>query len=213
MLDDLHARGCHNWNLVSPTPWMPAVAAAVRERRAAGTTLPVVYNTSGYERIETLETFADDVDIYLTDLRYADAGTAAEASGAPDYVQRAREALETMWRLAGPLQVDADGIAWRGTICRILILPGRAGEAADNLRWAADTLGKGLAVSVMAQYVPAYRARGRSDAWARGITAAEYEQVVTVLEACGFETGWMQDLAAAAPPELLGFRMQAGAGP
>ena len=212
MLRDLAGRGCHNWNLVSPTPWLPRIAAALELVKQDGIRLPVVYNTRGYERPETLADAGEWVDLYLTDLRYADERTAAEASGAPTYVRDARRAFREMWSRAGPLQTDAAGIARRGVICRLLVLPGHAGEAIDNLRWLTETVGTGVAVSLMAQYTPAHAAIGRPP-WNRRLTQREYDAVREEMERLGFNTGWMQNLEEPTPEPLLGYRMKPGSEP
>ena len=205
----LAAAGCHNWNLVSPTPWLPMVADALDGLRGGGVALPVVMNTSGFERAETIEALAGRVDVYLTDLRYARPETAEEASAAPGYVEAARAALLAMWRQAGALDTDGDGIARRGVICRLLILPGRAGEAVENLRWLADAVGSGIAISVMAQYTPVHRAAGRPG-WDRGITRAEYDAVCEAAEEIGFSNGWIQEFGEPPPEGLLGAEMKPG---
>jgi len=212
VLAGLAESGCHNWNLVSPTPWLPHVFAAVEEMRRRGHALPVVYNTSGFERVETLRAFEGLADVYLADLRYAEAASAAEGSDAPGYVDAARAAVREMWRQVGPLRVDGSGIAESGLICRLLVLPGRAEEAVTNLRWLAETLGNGVAVSVMGQYHPVYKAAdGLMGAdWQRRVSAAEYEQVCAELEVLGFEEGWVQDLEPEPDRELLGCEMAAG---
>jgi putative pyruvate formate lyase activating enzyme len=208
---ELHAGGCHNWNLVSPTPWLPQVRHVVDKLATAGIRLPVVYNTSGFEAVDTLAGVEDLADIYLTDLRYADPVSAHEGSGRSDYVDVARAALQVMWQQKGALQLDADGIATRGTICRLLILPGRAGEVVDNLTWLADTIGPGIAVSVMAQYTPAYRALTR-DGWDRPVSREEYDRVAEAVAELDFDCGWMQAYEGQAPNELIGFSMEPGSG-
>jgi len=206
---ELHAEGCHNWNLVSPTPWIPHVQQTLHRLHSEDTRLPVVYNTSGFESRDTLVSVEDMVDIYLTDLRYACKASAEEGSGRADYASVAREAILEMWRQKGPLQCDADGIATRGTICRLLILPGRADEAIGNLRWLADTIGSGIAVSVMAQYTPAFRAMDM-EGWNRRISRAEYDRVANVVADLDFDIGWMQEYEGDAPNELIGFTMPPG---
>lgn len=209
MLASLHRAGCHNWNLVSPTPWLPWIAEAAGTLLKSGIALPFVYNTSGFERTETLEKYAGIADVFLTDLRYADPESAAEGSGTGTYVDAARDAFLWMWRRRGALKVDGDGIAVSGVICRILVLPGREKEAVANLRWLADTVGTGVAVSLMAQYTPAYKATER-EPWNRRPTQAEYESVRDELEKLGFENGWVQEYEADTPDELIGYRMPAG---
>jgi len=201
--------GCHNWNLVSPTPWLPQIAEAVDRLGDKGIRLPLVYNSSGYERSETLDEFSRLVDIYLADLRYSKASTAAEGSRAEDYVPAARTAMQVMWERLGPLQCDEDGIAVSGVICRLLILPGHADEVVDNLEWMAATLGTDVPLSVMAQYHPAHRA-GERIPWHRYPTRDEYDRVCDAVESLGFEEGWVQDFTEHVDDGLLGFTMPAG---
>lgn len=211
ILRELVEAGCHNWNLVSPTPWLPQVAAAVDLLRNDGIRLPIVYNTSGYERSETLAEFSQLVDIYLTDLRYSKASTAIEGSRAEDYVPAARVAMQAMWERLGPLQCDDNGIAVSGVICRLLILPGHADEVINNLEWMAGTLGTDVPLSVMAQYHPAHRAAERAP-WNRHPSRDEYDRVCDAVESLGFETGWIQDFTEHVDEGLLGFTMPAGGG-
>lgn len=207
MLRSLWEKGCHNWNFVSPTPWLPFIRDAVVRMNSDGISLPVVYNTSGFENAETVAGLAGLVSVYLTDLRYASGETAAEASHFGKYAQIARESLREMWRQAGALRLDDDGIAVSGTICRLLILPGHAQEAIDNLRWLAGNIGTGIAVSVMAQYTPAHKAVGR-EPWGRRITTAEYGAVRDAVEDLGFEHGWIQEFEGETRGELAGFNMR-----
>jgi putative pyruvate formate lyase activating enzyme len=211
MFAALAAQGCHNWNLVSPTPWLPAIRAAAAAL-PADTRLPFVYNTSGYEREETLAAYRDLIDIALPDLRYARPETAAAASDAADYVTVARKALAWFWREAGPLRTDAEGIAVGGTICRILVLPGHADEAVASLEWIAGNIGTGLHLSVMSQYTPAHLARHRPG-WNRRVTADEYRQVTGAVERLGFANGWLQPFhGAETTAGLRGWEMPPGAG-
>lgn len=204
----LRHNGCHNWNWVSPTPWLPSLLEALDGIADAGEELlPVVYNTSGYERVETIKALDGRVAVYLADLRYADNAVANEASGVSNYVETARAALEEMHRQTGTLR-EQNGIAVSGLIVRILVLPGHHDDACANLRWIAERLGSDTAVSVMAQYMPAFRAR-EAPPWDRTITSIEYEKVCATLKDCGFYTGWIQEMNASAPGGLIGFEMAA----
>ena len=211
ILRELADAGCHNWNLVTPTPWLPQIRAAADTVRDGGASLPFVYNTSGFERIETVSEYRDLLDIVLTDLRYACADTASEASGARAYVECARSFLKWSCENVGPLECDGEGIATGGTICRILVLPGHADEAVANLEWMADNVGTDVAVSLMAQYTPVHRAAATSG-WNRRITREEYDRVVERLDDLGFENGWVQELDDADPGAFLGEDMAAGRG-
>lgn len=206
VLGSLRDQGCHNWNLVSPTPWWPVIRKALALAVHNGERLPVVCNTSGYERPETLVALADVVDIYLTDLRYAQGESAREGSGAADYPDVARKALLEMVRLTGPMDLDEEGIARRGTICRVLILPGKADEAVASLEWLREQAGTDVAVSVMAQYTPAYKAASRAP-WDRTITMAEYQKVADAMDSLGFTLGWIQEYGRPPPEGLLGYTM------
>jgi putative pyruvate formate lyase activating enzyme len=211
LLAGLAAQGCHNINLVSPTPWLPALRAAAHSLRRGDKRLPLIYNTSGFETQETLDAYADLIDIVLTDLRYADDATAWEASETKSYVESARSTLAWAWRERGPLRLDAEGLAVRGTICRLLVLPGHAGEAVANLEWIASHIGTDLHVSVMSQYTPVFRA-ARLSGWNRRVTAEEYRLVTDAAERLGFANGWIQPPADEGAGDLLGCEMPAGAG-
>lgn len=206
---ELARTGCHNWNLVSPTPWLVQVEKALKKVRKDGFSLPVVYNTSGFERIEVLNQLQGLVDIYLTDLRYSRKDSAKEGSGISDYTYAARTALSEMWRLAGPLKMDENGIAVSGVICRLLILPGRAIEVIENLEWLAANVGNSIAVSIMSQYLPAYKAVSQKS-WNRRITREEYDEVCDAMDRLGFNAGWIQDFEETSPRDLVGFEMEEG---
>ncbi len=207
----LAEQGCHNWNLVSPTPWLPQIRAALAPLIQTGIHLPIIYNTSGFETPETLTRYADLADIALVDLRYAREETAGEASDGAGYVAAARDCVRWFWEHLGPLLTDDEGIARRGTICRLLVLPGHADEAVANLNWLADQIGTAVHLSVMSQYTPVHRAVGNT-VWGRGPTAAEYGLVTEAVEKLGFENGWVQEYDAGSPADLLGCAMPAGAG-
>jgi putative pyruvate formate lyase activating enzyme len=207
----LARKRCHNWNLVSPTPWLPQIREAAAPLLRAGIALPFVYNTSGFEAPETLEAFSGLADVALIDLRYAAAETAAEGSDASVYVAAARGALLWFWNRLGPLETDTDGIAKRGVICRLLALPGRVSEAVANLEWLAKTAGKGIHISVMSQYMPVHRAT-QTPGWDRRVSAEEYALLVEAAEDLGFGNGWIQEFEGEAPADLLGQNMPAGEG-
>lgn len=187
-----------NWNLVSPTPYLPFVREAVAPLLREGVRLPFVWNSSGYERVETLEEYRDLCDWALFDLRYANNATARAASGAGDYVECARAAVK--WAV----EKDAQRL-----IVRILVLPGHADEAIANLAWLATDVSNEIAVSVMSQYTPAYKALA-TPPFDRGVTEDEYESVTEAAADFGFENGWIQGFGAADPKiALLGENMTA----
>ena len=207
----LAEKGCHNWNLVSPTPWLPQIAQAVQPLLDAGIKLPFVYNTSSFERTEVLAAHRNLIDIALADLRYASEQSAWEGSGCRNYVASARQAIEWFWKELGPLECDSEGIARRGLIVRLLALPGRTDEVLENLIWLRNTLGPEVAVSVMAQYNPVGQARV-TPGWDRRITPEEFAPVEAMVADLGFENGWVQPCEAETAEQMLGEDMNAGYG-
>ena len=188
-----------NWNLVSPTPYLPFIRESVQPLIQEGIRLPFVWNSSGYERVETLAEYRELCDWALFDLRYARGKSAAEYSAAPDYVEAARAAVK--WAAANTK-----------LIVRILVLPGLADEAIENIAWLATEVSNEVPVSVMAQYTPAYRAL-ELPPLNRAVTAEEYESVTEAAADFGFEHGWIQDYAASDPKlALLGENMPANHG-
>jgi len=188
--------GCHNINLVSPSSWVPQVVRTLLEAVPRGLTIPLVYNSNGYDSVDTLRQLDGIVDIYLPDLRYADDRWAERFSGVRDYVARARAAIAEMYRQVGDLKTDADGIARHGLVVRHLILPNDISGSRASLRWIAKYLSPQVTLSVMAQYSPQYRAVEFPEL-ARRITRKEYQNVVALLEELGLDNGWVQQREAA----------------
>ena len=175
-----------NWNLVSPTPYLPYIREAARKLAAEGIRLPFVWNSSGYERVETLAAYSDLCDWALFDLRYSREETAVAASAAPGYVAASRAAVKWAWERNA------------GLIVRILVLPGHSDEAIENLAWLATELSSEVPVSLMSQYTPAYRAK-EVPPFDRGVSQEEYECVTEAAADFGFCNGWTQDFGAADP--------------
>jgi putative pyruvate formate lyase activating enzyme len=189
---ELEARGANNINLVSPTHFVPQILAALRIRKPG---IPVIYNTGGYERVETLRSLAGWVDVYLPDLKYMDAAIAARYASAPDYPARAQAALLEMRRQTGPARYSPDGLLLRGTLVRHLVLPGLSGQAMRALTWVADHLGSDTPVSLMGQYTP-MDAVQEDALLGRRLTRGEYERVAAHARVIGLP-GYLQALDAA----------------
>ena len=202
---------CSNWNLVSPTPYLPAIRAAAASLASEGIKIPFVWNSSGYESVETLREYRDLCDIALIDMRYANDATALAASAAPGYVEANRDAIRFLHETLGPLDSDEPGKATRGVIVRILVLPGHADEAAENLAWLAGEGFTDLHVSVMSQYTPVYKAL-ETPPFDRPVTAEEYDLVAEAASDFGFERGWVQGFEASGVSNLLGETMPPGHG-
>ena len=203
---------CGNWNLVSPTPYLPHIRAAAAPLLSDGIRLPFVWNSSGYERVEVLAEYRDLCDIALVDLRYANDETARIASAAPGYVSAARAAVKHLWNALGPLDSDEPGAATRGVIVRILVLPGHAGEAIENLAWLATECSNEIHVSVMSQYAPAFTAMD-TPPFDRVVTEDEYASVTEAAADFGFGRGWIQGVESRDPfSDLVGENMSPGEG-
>ncbi|MBS7285735.1 MAG: radical SAM protein [Kiritimatiellae bacterium] len=188
-----------NWNLVSPTPYLPFIRESAAILKAEGIQLPFVWNSSGYERVETLEEYSDLCDTALFDLRYSRDETSVLASAAPNYVSAAREAVKWASKNAK-------------VIVRILVLPGHAHEAVENLNWLAKEVSNEIAVSIMSQYTPAYGAISLPP-FNRRVTEEEYESVVDAADNLGFENGWIQGFESSdSEMQLFGENMNAGYG-
>ncbi len=154
---ELQGLGCHNINLVTPTHQVPMILQALVEASREGLRLPIVYNTGGYESIETLRLLEGIVDIYMPDFKYWDPQVAKELSKAEDYPQVAREALKEMHRQVGDLVIK-EGVAVRGLLVRHLVLPGGLAGTPEGMRFIAQELSPNTYVNVMAQYYPCYKA-------------------------------------------------------
>ena len=180
MMIELQKIGCHNINLVTPTHVMPNILNATRIAFYKGLRLPLVYNTSGYERLEMLKILDGIVDIYLPDMKYMDADKAAKYSaGASDYPEVTKKAIIEMNRQVGVLKTDKQGIALRGLMIRHLVMPNRVAGTEKFAMWVAETLPKSTYVNIMAQYRVEYKAFDYPEI-SRGITAQEF------LEAMGW---------------------------
>ena len=198
---ELQARGCHNINLVSPTHFAPQIVRALLIAAEQGLRLPLVYNSNGYEALETLQLLDGIVDIYLPDLKYSDEENALRYSKIDSYVMTARKAIQEMHRQTGTQWItDAEGILKRGLIIRLLMLPNGLAGIEASLDFISSELGRDVAVSLMAQYYPAHHAE-KQDQYPllmRRISAAEWARALATLDRLGMTEGWIQDLEAAA---------------
>ena len=198
MMLELQLAGAHNVNLVTPSHFTPLVRQALVLAKANGLAVPVVWNSSAYETVETLRSLEGLVDIYLPDLRYMDQTAAGRYSGAPDYPQVACAAIGEMHRQVGQLAVDENtGLARRGLLVRLLVLPGNLGRTDLALDWIAATLGPETALSLMGQYYPAHRASEFPEL-GRGLKPIEYLAVRRHMERLGFANGFVQQVGGSA---------------
>jgi putative pyruvate formate lyase activating enzyme len=204
MMLQLQSNGCHNINLVTPTHYSSHILKAVDAAAARGLRLPLVYNTSGWERQEILTLLDGVVDIYLPDIKYWDSAMAAKYSaGAESYPEITREAIVEMNRQVGVAQLTPKGLVQRGLMIRHLVMPNDVSSSGKVVAWIADALPKDTYVNLMAQYTPAHKAYDYPEI-SRRITAEEYQEVVnrakelglTNLDVQGYR--WLQGQGAPA---------------
>ena len=188
---ELEAQGAHNINLVTAAQFVPAVIAALDLYRPK---IPIVYNSSGYESVETLKMLEGYVDIYLPDFKYIDPAMAKLLSGAADYPDVAMAAIHEMLRQTGPAVYDENGMMLRGTQIRHLVLPGLTGDSMKILNVIADEF-PGAAVSLMGQYVPFGKAL-EMPGMNRRLKKKEYARVLAHMEMIGLP-GYRQELESA----------------
>ena len=189
VFEDLIAKGAENIDLVTPTHYLPTILPALSPKLP----VPVVYNCGGYERLETLRQLEGKVDVYLPDLKYADAALAKALSGAADYFPVATAAIREMVRQTGPIQWEGEKIT-RGTIIRHLILPGYVDNSLKVLDWIGENFAPGeVLVSLMRQYTPM---GGLPAPFDRRITDEEYDAVLSWMYLNDLE-GFIQEAEAA----------------
>lgn len=193
MMLELQGKGCHNINFVTPTHFVPQILAASDLAASQGLRIPLVYNSGGYETVETLRLLEGVIDVWLPDAKYAADTPARRLSGFPHYVVHNQAALREIFRQVGDeLLLDDEGIARRGMIIRHLVLPEDLAGTAEVLAWIATELSPRIHISVMDQYFPAYKVLD-DPVMGRKITEEEYDAALAAFEDAGLENGWMQE--------------------
>ena len=189
----LQAAGAHNINLVSPTQYTPQLVKTITIARENGLSIPVLWNSNGYENVFTLQSLAGLVDIYLPDFKYAHSFYSKKYSSAKDYPEIAIRALEEMFRQVGHLQLDSEGIAKKGILVRHLVLPNHLSGTKKVLYILYEHFGTELALSLMAQYYPTGKANEFPEL-NRSLKKEEYEEAVETAEALGFKNLYLQKI-------------------
>lgn len=189
----LQAQGANNINLVTPTHFVPQILLALQSAKEHGLTIPIVYNSSGYESTETLRLLEGYVDIYLPDFKYMDPALSLKYSHAQDYFTKAKESLAEMVRQAGsPVFDPATGLMKRGVIVRHLLLPGQTKDSKKILRYLHTTYGNQIFISIMNQYTPLPQVKELPEL-NRRVSPAEYERVLDFALRIGIENGFFQE--------------------
>ena len=187
------SRGADNINLVSPTSYAVQIIEAIKIAKNNGLKIPIIYNTNGYENIETLKLLEGYIDIYLPDLKYAENDLAKKYSKIENYFEIATSAIKEMYRQVGENEYGENGIIKKGIIIRHLILPNHTENSKKVLKWIAENMPKNITVSIMAQYFPTYKAKEIKDI-NRKITKYEYQKIENYLYSLDLENGYIQEM-------------------
>ncbi|MBM3707892.1 MAG: radical SAM protein [Actinobacteria bacterium] len=198
----LQQMGCHNINFVSPTIWTPQILNALYIAKSKSLKIPLVYNTGGYDSVRIIKMLDGIIDIYMPDARYGSDEMAEKYSGVKNYVKNNQESLKEMYRQVGDLKLNSKGVAEKGLLIRLLVLPGNIGEIKKTLDFIKNELSINIYLSIMAQYHPEYKAYNFFEL-SRNITSGEYYEIVKYAEKLGFSSGWTQDYISLSGEEDL----------
>ena len=193
---NLQKKKASNINIVTGVCFIPHIVNAVIAARDSGLTIPVLYNSSGYESVESLKMLEGIVDIYMPDMKYISPETAADYSSAGDYPETTKKAIAEMFRQTGPAVLGDDGLMNKGVLVRHLVLPGSVPESKKILRYLRDTYGNDIYISIMNQYTPMPSVAGHN-LLSRKVSGEEYERVLDFADKIGIEKGFTQSGEAA----------------
>ena len=202
---ELQAKGAANINLVTPSHFIPQICLALEQAKQGGLYIPIVYNSSGYENVVSLQLLKGLIDIYLPDFKYFSPETAAKYSHAPDYFEKASAAVAEMLRQVGAPVFDAgSGMLRKGVLVRHLLLPGQSADSKKVLRYLHDTYHNDIYVSILNQYTPLPHIAAFPEL-NREITACEYDKILGFADKIGIEQGYMQEGGTAAESFIPSF--------
>lgn len=191
----LQEQGAHNINLVTPTHYSDQLIPVLQSARRQGLSIPIVYNTGGYEEADALKRLEGLIDIWMPDLKYITAETAKRYSGAPDYFETASKAIAEMFRQSGQCLFDQDGMMTKGVLVRHLVLPTHVKEAKAVIKYLYDTYKDTVYISIMNQYTPVLSGKAAADypELTRSLTKREYERVVDYAISLGISNAFIQE--------------------
>lgn len=186
-------KGVENINLVTPTSYVLQIIEAIKIAKNKGLKIPIVYNTNGYENVETIKMLEGYIDIYLPDLKYADNELGKKYSKINNYFEIATQAIKEMIKQVGAPKFDAKGVIKRGVIVRHLVLPNYLDNSKRILKWIKENLPDDIYVSIMAQYFPTYKAK-EEEKLNRKLNEKEWKEILDYVEYIGIENGYIQEL-------------------
>lgn len=187
------SKGANNINLVTPTMYVPQIILAIKKAKERGLYIPIVYNSSGYESIDTIKSLKGYIDVYLPDFKYYFSDIAKKYSNVDNYFEVVSNAICEMYKQVGNPVFDDNGIIKRGMIIRHMILPNNVDNSKKVLKWINDSLSNKVYISIMAQYFPTYKASMYEEI-NRKIEREELDEVWDFVDALGFENGYIQEL-------------------
>ena len=186
-------KGVNNINLVTPTMYAFQIIEAIKLAKKNGLIIPIIYNTNGYEKIETLKALQGYIDVYLPDLKYYSNKLSIKYSKVNNYFSVATEAIKEMYRQVGTPKFNEDGIIQRGIIIRHLVLPNYIQNSKNILKWIKENMPQDVYVSIMAQYFPTYKAK-EDELLNRKLTKKEYKEIEKFLYTLDLKNGYIQEL-------------------
>ena len=204
---ELQDKKAQNINLVTPTHFVPQIIKAVEISRKNGLTIPIVYNTSGYEKSENIAALKGVVDVYLPDFKYFCAETAQKYSYCADYPQVVKKAIDSMVVQTGPCVFDDDGMVTKGVIVRVLVLPGHTDEAKQIIEYLYNRYGDDIFISIMSQYTPCTNLE-KYPGINRKLTQEEYDDVIDFAVELGLENGFVQEGESASESFIPPFNLE-----
>lgn len=190
---DEQNKNAENINLVTPTMYVYHIIETIKIAKNKGLKIPIVYNSNGYENVETIKKLDGYIDIYLPDLKYYDDDLAFKYSGVKNYFENAASAIKEMYNQVGSPVLDENGMMKKGLIIRHLVLPNNLQNSKDVLKWINDNIDKKVFVSVMAQYFPTNKAKDFPEI-NRKLTKEEYEEIENYLYSLDLDNGYIQEL-------------------
>lgn len=186
-------KGAHNINLVTPTMYVYQIIEAIKIARKNGLTIPIIYNSNGYENLETIKMLEGYIDVYLPDLKYYSNELSKKYSNVDNYFEIATKAIKEMYFQVGNAVFDDSNIIQKGVIIRHLIIPNHIQNTKNILKWINENMPKDIYVSVMAQYFPTYKAKN-DNLINRKLNKKEYNEVLNYLYSLDLQNGYIQDL-------------------
>ena len=186
-------KGAHNINLVTPTMYANHIKEAIKIAKEKGLNIPIIYNSNGYEKVETLKELEGYIDVYLPDLKYYSDEIAIKYSKAPNYFEVASKAILEMVRQVGSPKFDENGIIQKGVMIRHLVLPNHIQNTKNILKWIKENIPEEVYINVMAQYFPTYKAK-EDDLINRKLTRKEYKEIEKYFYLLDFKNGYIQEL-------------------